>query len=198
MRTKSVAWWYPAKLKWDQKCVIRTACQNDCPRAPNTSSKAPASLSAVSSNCQTGARFRCRPARRSRALAENGSVLCLNRRPTPPSHSQTPLGLHIRRDRSRHHYGRLSVGWPFTSAPCNFSSLLRVKTGEDLSVFFVTENALKVTFPAPAPELWLAIRFVLLRPGNAGQAKVSAKSSTAADMQSDRVVMTASQLHFFS
>ena len=50
----------------------------------------------------------------------------------------------------------------------------------------------------PTPELWLAMRFVSLRPGNAGQAKVIAKSSTAADMQSDRVVMTASQLHFFS
>ena len=82
--------------------------------------------------------------------------------------------------------------------PCNFSSPLRMKTSEDLSVFFVTENGLKVTFPAPAPELWLATRFVLLRPGNAGQVNVIAKSSTAADMQSDRVVMTASQLHFFS
>jgi hypothetical protein len=27
------------------------------------------------------------------------------------------------------------------------------KGGEDLSVFFVTENGLTVTFPAPAPEL---------------------------------------------
>src|SRR5262245_13942082 len=199
MRTKSVAWWYPAKLKWDQKCVIRTACQNDCPRAPNTSSKAPAILSAVSSNCQTGARFRCRPARRSRALAENGSVLCLNRRPTPPSHSPSRrlsacISVVIEAD-------TVTVGCPsddLLSAPCNFSLLSRVKTGEDLSVFFVTENALKVTFPAPTPELWLAMRFVSLRPGNAGQAKVIAKSSTAADMQSDRVVMTASQLHFFS
>ena len=39
---------------------------------------------------------------------------------------------------------------------------------------------------------------MLLRLGNAGHVKVIAKSNTAADMQNDRVVMTASQLHFFS
>lgn len=97
-----------------------------------------------------------------------------------------------------HRYGQLSVGWPFTSAPCNFSSPPCTTAGEDLPVFFATENGLKVTFPAPAPELWLARRFVLLRLGNAGHVKVIAKSNTAADMQNDRVVMTASQLHFFS
>ena len=39
---------------------------------------------------------------------------------------------------------------------------------------------------------------VLLWSGNAGQVKVSARSRTAADMQIDRVVMTASQLHLIS
>jgi hypothetical protein len=39
---------------------------------------------------------------------------------------------------------------------------------------------------------------VLLCSGNAGQVKVSARSRTATDMQIDRVVMTASQLHLFS
>ena len=39
---------------------------------------------------------------------------------------------------------------------------------------------------------------VLLWSGNAGQVKVSARIRTAADMQIDRVVMTASQLHLFS
>ena len=39
---------------------------------------------------------------------------------------------------------------------------------------------------------------VLLWSGNADQVKVSARSRTAADMQIDRVVMTASQLHLFS
>jgi hypothetical protein len=39
---------------------------------------------------------------------------------------------------------------------------------------------------------------VLLCSGNAGHVKVSARSRTAADMQIDRVVMTACQLHLFS
>ena len=42
------------------------------------------------------------------------------------------------------------------------------------------------------------MRSVLFCSGNTGQVKVSARSRTAADMQIDRVVMTASQLHFFS
>ena len=42
------------------------------------------------------------------------------------------------------------------------------------------------------------MRSVLFCSGNTGQVKVSARSKTAADMQIDRVVMTASQLHFFS
>src|SRR5262245_36443995 len=68
--------------------------------------------------------------------------------------------------------------------------------GRGLVCFLRHRGGLKVTFPAPAPEL--ATRLVLLRPGNAGQVNVIAKSSTAADMQSDRVVVTASQLHLFS